>query len=301
VNNVNQKLGAGLTYDITITAQHGDQEFKGEGTGQTSKAALEAANADLLPDLTKALEEKEKARIRREEEKASQEASQGASFTASWFSISTIGMKEYSKITFVGAVELGEFCKRHMELAKISWPYFVGMDTEGNRKTELRQFVHPHVMQLSAGDYNETVVFRTDSECLKIVEGFFRDPNITIAVFDKPIELMGLGDLFGSGKIDEITKDWMDVQEIAARTWQSAKPSLEHMLTKMLGLHTPLTKFAPSATQLEKEKTYARYEQATPEPLDEDLLLYAGLDAIITKWALLKFHEKGAIIQLWKK
>ena len=50
------------------------------------------------------------------------------------------------------------------------------------------------------------------------------------------------------------------------------------------------SKFYKHQTGIDKIKAYARYE-SQDVPLPDDLIVYAGLDALVTKWAFLKFQQ----------
>jgi hypothetical protein len=290
VNNCSQKLRASLHYVTTVTARHDGQVLSGRGEGVSAKIAYEMAHENILPAMQQAIELQDNARRLEEEKKGDTWANFNAAWFASCFLRLHCGM---SVIELVNEEGLADYTKRHMEAAKLTQPYIVGLETEGGGASLLRPYKHAHVMQLSAGNDHETVVFRTTSRCLEIVEAFFGDLNMTIAMFDRTAERGGLVNLFGMEKTDSMMERFKDVQEIAADVLKMPKPSLECMVTKMFNLPAaPLTKFARGSTKQEIGKTYElRYEGQGL--LDDEAIMYAGLDAIITKWAYEQFHEEA--------
>jgi hypothetical protein len=289
-NTLNKVYGSGIQVHIRSTKQ--EKVLDGRGQADTLKGAIEQAQAELIPKLRveydkMKLEEKI---LKAEAKQAAMDENKGkACFHPRWNNALFLHLK----IGVIRLLDMGQlqlFVTAHLEQATIDEnankpKRVIGLDTEGRAITRELPMQHAHYMQLCAGCANDCAVFRTTVINMDIVKPLFLHPHITLAVVDKNADCDAIKPLF----MPDTDPAWMVGIEDTQLLGQQAmglpsgdRPSLELMLSSMLCLEKPLTKFYIHEEEKARNKAYACFDDDV-KSLSEEMVVYAALDAVAAK------------------
>ena len=286
-------LKANLSFQVTMIchftgANKDTHKLTSSGEGHTLTVAKDAAASLLYKQLKPLVERNKKERM---EAKAKDKLREKAAFTQTWISAATLAVQPSMIIYPENEEVLRAFVDDQLAQAKTAdesqQAHYLGMDSEGHSSNQAKY------MQIAGaqGKINVAVVFQTTPEMVSIVKALFVDKRITIIVADLKAECVMLKDLFHDESWEEWKQGLVDVQPIAQQVMRcSPAPSLPAMVQYLRKSNEMPSKFYKHTTDIAKMKAYAPFE-SQDVPLPDDLIVYAGLDALVTKWAFLKFQQ----------
>lgn len=281
-----------ISYSVTMAIRVGQAQLEGTGAGTTVPSAKEEAAKHLFPQMLPLLERAQKGKA---EDKQKDGLRAETAFDPCWIATASyvaqpfnIDTADFERMRIFVDANKAEATNASASGRK----HYLGMDSEGHASKRAKY------MQIAAhlNQVNVAVVFPTTGLYMAMVKELFMHPHIIMIVMDLSTDCGMLKPCFDDDA--ETAAKWMlsvvDVQPIAHLIMGGTdSPSLAGIVEYLreIDLPQPLAKFYKHTTGLARSKAYAPFEDQKSS-LPTDLIIYAGLDAIVTKWVFDEFMKR---------